>query len=453
VILRDDDGEIWEGQESRSARLNTGVAGIHCVIAFQCEVCWIRNLEGRDADPIADRNYLVCLRRANLDAMNARASSTVKSHIDHIKATELRCKDLNRTPNFPPRGPFPIGDPVGMGCAVDMLYRSIIAKGRITDFIQYNTMRKGRATQTMLWGSSPQGTIEGSTFSGNATRIRFTTCPTQSNWFNEFLLGAQDRMGYETKNQKAVSISAVIRQIELIESDIEEAGSQEQVHVLVKLATLITVLTVGSLRGHEGFYLDLAATRKHLAEGINGIVPAKALTTKLMTEQEAKNLPQVCLCLLGKFKGETGERYHSIIVANETSSGLRPRFWIERLLEVCKDEGRMSGYAFNNPDGSLASPTEYNALVRHYFTLMIEEDEDLLDPNTEVVRYGVSRTYRKSSESKARASGIPKDQVETMNRWRRIEKAKGKMPKFDMADHYSDAKQLSTLTWRYSYAL
>lgn len=113
----------------------------------------------------------------------------------------------------------------------------------------------------------------------------------------------------------------------------------------------------------------------------------------------------------------------------------------------------MSGYAFNNPDGSPASPTEYNALVRHYFTLMIEEDEDLLDPNTEVVRYGVSRTYRKSSESKARASGIPKDQVETMNRWRRIEKAKGKMPKFDMADHYADAKQLSTLTWRYSYAL
>jgi hypothetical protein len=53
----------------------------------------------------------------------------------------------------------------------------------------------------------------------------------------------------------------------------------------------------------------------------------------------------------------------------------------------------------------------------------------------------------------ARSAGLPKDQVETMNIWRKIERSKGKMPEFDMADHYADAKQLITLTWRYSYAL
>lgn len=328
-----------------------------------------------------------------------------------------------------------------------------MAKGRITDHIQFNTMRKGRSTQTLLWSSSPTGTLEGATFSGNASRIRFTTCPTQSTWFGDFLLGAQDRMGYETKNQKAVPISAIVRQVEMIEDDIDNAESQEQAHFLVKLAALITILTTASLRGHEGFYLDIAATRKHINEGRDGVTPGKALTTKLLTEKEARNLPQVCICLLGKFKGETGERYHSIIVANESSSGLRPRFWLERLLEVCSDEGRLSGYAFNNANGSRPSPTEYNANIRQYFKAIQEEEEGLVDPNIDTIRFGISRTYRKSSESMARAAGIPKDQVETMNRWRKIERAKGKMPQFDMADHYADAKQLSTLTWRYSYAL
>jgi hypothetical protein len=260
-------------------------------------------------------------------------------------------------------------------------------------------------------------------------------------------------MGYETKNQKAVPISAIIRQIEMIAADIDNAETQDQAHFLVKVATLITILTAASLRGHEGFYLDIAATQKHLQTGKNGTIPGKALTTKLMTEKEARNLPQVCVCLLGKFKGETGERYHSIIVANESTSGLSPRFWLEKLMEVCHDEGITSGYAFNNSDGSRPSPTEYNAIVRQYFQAIQEEEDDLIDPNIDVIRFGISRTYRKSAESMARAAGIPKDQVETMNRWRKIERAKGKMPQFDMADHYADAKQLGTLTWRYSYAL
>lgn len=161
MIVKDDDGAVWEGQEERSARLNTGVAGVHSVLSFQCEVCWIRNLEGRDLSPVSDRNYVACIRRANLDAINGRASRTIKNHIDHLKATEERCRDLNRTPNFPQRGPFPLTDPVGMGCAVDMLYRSLVAKGRITNHIQFNTMRKGRSTQTLLWSSSPTGTLEG----------------------------------------------------------------------------------------------------------------------------------------------------------------------------------------------------------------------------------------------------------------------------------------------------
>ena len=94
--------------------------------------------------------------------------------------------------------------------------------------------------------------------------------------------------------------------------------------------------------------MDIVATRRHFNEGEDGIVPARALMNRLMMEKEVRELPRVCICLLGKFKGETGERYHSIIVANESTSGLKPRYWIEKLLQVCKDDGRANGYAFSN---------------------------------------------------------------------------------------------------------
>jgi hypothetical protein len=48
-------------------------------------------------------------------------------------------------------------------------------------------------------------------------------------------------MGYETQNQKAVIISAIVRQLEIIEEDIADADTQEQAHFLVKVASLITI--------------------------------------------------------------------------------------------------------------------------------------------------------------------------------------------------------------------
>jgi hypothetical protein len=57
--------------------------------------------------------------------------------------------------------------------------------------------------------------------------------------------------------------------------------------------------------------------------------------------------------LLGKFKGETGERYHSIVVANESMTDLKTRWWVEKLMELCKQEGRSSGYAFKGADGKV----------------------------------------------------------------------------------------------------
>jgi hypothetical protein len=82
------------------------------------------------------------------------------------------------------------------------------------------------------------------------------------------------------------------------------------------------VLTVASLRGHEGFYLELAGMRKHIAKGRTGVVLTGLSKTTILTEEDCLSLPHVTICLLGKFKGETGIDHHLISVANKTSSGL-----------------------------------------------------------------------------------------------------------------------------------
>jgi hypothetical protein len=48
AILHDEEGNHWVKQSDRETRLNTGVRGIHAVSPFQCEMCWMRNLEKRD---------------------------------------------------------------------------------------------------------------------------------------------------------------------------------------------------------------------------------------------------------------------------------------------------------------------------------------------------------------------------------------------------------------------
>jgi hypothetical protein len=137
-------------------------------------------------------------------------------------------------------------------------------------------MRDVRKTYTKTYDSSPQGVSEGSSFSGNASKVRFTNCPTQSVWFSDFLLGAEDRMGYDTKKQKYLQMPVVLKQLELIKRDAEFADVEES-KALHKFGALIAILTAGSLRGHEGLYVDLSATRKYLSKGKNGVLPANAL--------------------------------------------------------------------------------------------------------------------------------------------------------------------------------
>lgn len=454
AILTDDDNNVSPKQQARTKRLNVGRSGVHCVMAFQCETCWIRNLTERDMALPRDNALRMCIRRANLDAFAGRSKSTIDSHVRGVRNSIKLSVDLGKPPMISqtPRGPMILGDVVGMSLAVEMLHYSMTAKGRIQWYVQFDTMRKLRSTYSRSWDSSPQGVTEGASFSKGPGKVRITSCPSQSQWLTDFLLGAQDRMGYDTKRQQAVAIKVVVLMLTMVKDD-AIGHDDEYATVLYKFGALVAILTAASLRGYEGFYLDLAATRSHLAEGQVGEVPKKFKVKNVLSEEEMEKLPSVCICLMGKFKGETGERYHSMVLANRSMSGLETRWWVEQLMKVCEDEGRMSGFAFDEADGSPANSTEYNALFRQYLCRIQGDHPDVFSPKEEVTLYGISRTLRRSAVTRAGRAGLTEDVLNSVNRWNTVEHARGSRPRHNMRAHYTDARALAPMTWRYSYAL
>lgn len=129
---------------------------------------------------------------------------------------------IGKTPTLTNRGLFPILDEVGMGVAVEMLALSVSARPRLKgqEFIQFDTMRKPRATHSLLWTSSPGGIAEGSAFAGGFAKNKATKCPTQSDWFTYFLQGAEARMGYASQSNRPLHIRTIVRVLAMIKEQI-----------------------------------------------------------------------------------------------------------------------------------------------------------------------------------------------------------------------------------------
>lgn len=442
----------WYKEEDRQRRMNEGVTASHLIIPFQCEACWMQNLEGRYAKK-GDESYVMCLRRANLDAMAGKSHLTITSHRRETESIVRNCERIGRTPNLKPRGPFPLEDQVGMGAAVDMLQKSLTARGRIQDHIQFDAMRKVRSTYSKNYESSPMGVEEGFCFSKGTGRVRPSGCPTQSEWMQDFLHGAESRMGFETEADHGVGINAIVQQLDYVKRDAEASASVNDTRRLYKFGAYVALSTTCSLRGYEGFYADLAGTAQLLDKGREGKVPANLSHNKILSEEELRVLPHVSIALLGKFKGEGGVGNHVICVANETMSGIKTRWWVEKAIEVAREEGRESGPLFADCVGNLEKSLDYNALFVGYLE-EVQLKTDLISKDDDVASlYSIYRTPRKSANTRAARSGLGKKNRDEMNRWRTVENARGRRPRFNMRQHYAEAALLMPTTWLYSYIL
>jgi hypothetical protein len=166
-----------------------------------------------------------------------------------------------------------------------------------------------------------------------------------------------------------------------------------------------------------------------------------------------RNLPHVTICLLEKFKGETGTDHHLITVANVTVSGLKPRWWMEKLVEVYGMEGRVYGPAFATPNSKLAMSVDYDSVFWQYLRL-VQENTDLIPEDQEVdTHFSTNRPPRKTAVTRLEQAGIGEEFINGMNRWRSQDQNKEHFVRHKMSAHYAEAMLMAPTTWLGSHFL
>ena len=410
--------------------------GDHLLVPFQCDLCHFRNLTNRDPVLCKGGSRLIAtIRRANLDAFWAREPGTVNStRLDGIKIVRLE-KDLNLQSTFPSMGPFPVKDVLGMGIAVCMLRRSL-EKGRYKDTLQYETVRKLRSAYSNIWHASRE-TLTTSVMARDLKKTFVTSCPTYGLWFERFMVGMHKRMGDEVHQDKAVTLEVVHRLVEGLESEFKRSVDRDEQWNLVDQAVFILAAFLGALRGEEVFKLVLGAVRDYYEEATSN--------TKL---------PHVVLPLKGRFKGESGDTFHCVVVSACTRSGLKIGPWVKRGIELREERGLVRGFFFVDFHGRRLSNKDLEndilgriARIQHSYPELIRGVVDVHE------EYGLSRSFRRGSNSEAQNRKVSESDIDRNNRWRKVEKAGAKKAKFSMQTHYTDVVVALESYLRYSQAL
>ena len=97
---------------------------------------------------------------------------------------------------------------------------------------------------------------------------------------------------------------------------------------------------------------------------------------------------------------------------------------------------------------------DYEDLFFTYVMKVQKLDSRLIPKDVDVPNdMGLNRSLRRGSTSAARSRNVSETDIDLMNRWRKIENAKGMKPAHKMRDHYSDVRLMAPAYLRYSQFL
>jgi hypothetical protein len=393
---------------------------------FQCDTCHFQNLQGRNRVEGNEKDGLLalCIRRAILDSFWARESSTVvKNMQEGMKGMALE----NRLgiEAHPQGSCYGMVDDWGMGIACMTLLRSL-DPGINAAHVQFETIRKLRTHYANYFHTLPGGV--GLNIAGDDGAPRFVTnAPTNSFWYRRFQLGCHKRMGDVWIPDRAITIDELQAALGILDKDwdrVKDLGTEERLGVAVQGVLFSTGFASG-LRGEELPRIDIASLRKHWSEAVNH--------------------PRIChipLCLKGRFKRQVGEKTFVQPLAYETKSGIKIGVWMKRLLRAYQELGIHSGPLFRKGKGvQRAKVTDLDMVFWDVLYRVQETLPHIISPSVIIhEEYSVMRSLRRGVTSHAQNIRMPKELIETNNRWRKYDRARGMTPGMSMFERYSDAR-------------
>ena len=443
------DGLVVESAAEEN-RFRYGRAGDNFMTMFQCDLCHFRNIQKRD--PVGENGLDRCamrnIRRANMDALWSREPSTVRANLAMVRKMcdygESRL-GFDSEVMVPAMGPFAVQDDCGMRVAAVSTERSL-DKGVNEKTVQHGTVRKFRSAFSNMWHASVEGGLDAVAVRDTSKLIQ-TSCPTFGEWYERFGLGLHKRMGDKVRQDRAISVDQMKALMEEFEKDwtaLAPEGNQDGEREKVLFGALFAVVAwVVALRGEEVPLMDLAGSRKHFSS---------AVLTGL--NEDGVDLSHAVIALLGRFKGETGEKYHYMVTVLKTKSGIEPAKWIGRMLKWYKDRGVKNGPVFRKKNGKPGKAKDYEREIFERLERIQKEQPKILDPSIDIMEeFGMSRSFRRGSDSRAYTEKLGVPIINLNNRWRKVEAAKGKSVSFQMYEHYADISLLLSAFLEYSRAM
>ena len=205
---------------------------------------------------------------------------------------------------------------------------------------------------------------------------------------------------------------------------------------LCEFATILITGYLCGLRGEEIMKMDISGLLRYIEAGA-----------------QHREYPHVVVALIGRLKGETGERYHIIILARVTRSGINAGTWMDRLCSSLRRRERSNGFVFQKDDGQRRNILSYDPEFHDRLNRVKDEMPGFFEPNQDITdAFSLWRSLRRGSTTEARNNKVRQEVVEMNNRWRKWERARGRKPAWNMASHYTDVKLSLPMFWEYSHS-
>ena len=429
------DFEIEDPERFKEAR-----SGDSMMLSFQCDFCHFLNIHKRLPNPLShsDQLNLKIIRRAILDSFWSRERSTVRDNFYQARKN----KDIKVALNLehmilPPRGPFPMEDTWGMGEAMCLLWRSL-DPGRNTQRVQFDTVRKMRTFQSN-YAHAGFGGLGATFIGGDGSSSKISNSPTNSEFYQRFMLGMHKRMGDTNCPDRAVDRYVIKECFEIVELIWQNNPQDEYARKRIAMVMCIAISGYyGGLRGEEINKTD------------------QGLMSETFDEAVFRNEdPFVQLMMLGRFKQLIGERKFIQPLSAITDDGRNLSIWFSRLMTYQMDfEFGCKGPLFPNRYGKKMSIAEMDVLFHGILREVQKRNPAIIgeDVNVEEV-YSTYRSLRRGATSEARNADIPPDVINANNRWRSHFRSRGIRPNVNMMEHYSDAKVLAPTLIKFSKML
>ena len=291
-----------------------------------------------------------------------------------------------------------------------------------------------RSTFSNCVKSTPDNNLETISLgdlNGNYLRLAKDKCG--SIYFKRFMKGLKSRMVQVTKPNLALSITLIKNLFHTIEIKIQTEEDRHSIHLWKVFLVYATLSYVISLRGPEGFLLDLSGLNKHWSD-----------------QRE-----YVIISLFGKIKGEKYDLTHLVPCTSVTQSGINIKTILKNFITYQRQLGHFHGPAISDLDGKLLTTKILDELLHEALTIIYASNKDLFpiiieNPDDIRTHYQCYRTFRRTSTTRAIEMGVPKEDINVVNRWKAEEKAKGKKPNLGMRQHYTQLELLVAPFIRYT---